>query len=119
MKHIIIAEDDAAIADALELLLTKAGMLVTVYPDGMPIMNGELKQMPDLFLLDNQLAGVSGADICTYLKTNPATAHIPVIIMSASPHAAKLCEPAGADDFIEKPFSNKTVLDKAGKLLNR
>ena len=59
---------------------------------------------PKLFLLDNNLGNVSGLDICRKLKSNPLTASIPVIIMSASPDLPLLAQQAGADGWLEKPF---------------
>jgi CheY-like chemotaxis protein len=67
--------------------------------------------IPDLFLLDKQLSGVDGIDICRYLKEQKATSHLPVIMISANPNIGKLSEEAGADAYIEKPFEVKHLLE--------
>jgi CheY-like chemotaxis protein len=53
------------------------------------------------------LSGRNGIDICEALKSNPAVAVIPLIMMSAHPDAKQICQAAGADDFIAKPFEVK------------
>ncbi|HEY5371894.1 MAG TPA: response regulator [Hanamia sp.] len=70
---------------------------------------------PDLFLLDRQLSGYDGLNLRTFLKDQPATKHIPVIIVSATPGIGILANEAGADDFMEKPFHMKELLEKVKK----
>jgi DNA-binding response OmpR family regulator len=60
--------------------------------------------LPDLFLLDRQLSGVDGLDVCRFLKSQEETKHIPVIIISATSNVVRHALQAGADDVIEKPF---------------
>jgi DNA-binding response OmpR family regulator len=103
MKSIIIAEDDPSILDATTLILEQAGYKVSGYADGEPLLNNEFEK-PDLFLLDKQLSGVDGLDICIFLKAQARTMDVPVIMLSASPQIGKLAIAAGADDFLEKPF---------------
>jgi CheY-like chemotaxis protein len=103
MKKIIIAEDDPSIQDSIKLILERSGYDITIYPHGEPLLENDY-ELPDLFILDKQLSGVDGLDICSYLKQQPATKDIPVVMISASPHIARLAKQAGADDFVEKPF---------------
>jgi len=113
MKHIktvLITEDDPGILDALEIVFSRNGYKVVAYANGTQILENKFI-LPDIFLIDRQLSGVDGLDICRYLKSNPETSSIPVIIFSASPHVYNHAIAAGADNFIEKPFSNKAVLD--------
>ncbi len=65
---------------------------------------------PICFLLDKQLSGHDGLNVCKFLKNQPSTKNIPVIIVSATPGISKLAFEAGADDFIEKPFQIKDLL---------
>ncbi|RYG30336.1 MAG: response regulator [Chitinophagaceae bacterium] len=110
MKTVLITEDDPAIMDALQLVFVRNGYRVMTYANGSALLNDHFDK-PDLFLIDRQLSGVDGLDICRHLKSNPETSSIPVIIFSASPHVLNHAIAAGADDFIEKPFSNKAVLE--------
>jgi CheY-like chemotaxis protein len=70
------------------------------------------KDFPDLLLLDIWMSGQDGRDICKYLKKNPTTKNIPIILVSASRDIMQSAKNAGADDFIAKPFEMETLLDK-------
>lgn len=109
-KRIVIVEDDESILDVLEIILSKAGFETWTYADGRSVLTGDYK-IPDLFLLDKQLSGVDGLDICKHLKNNPETRDIPVIMISANPNIGPLANEAGADDYIEKPFTMQRLLD--------
>lgn len=102
-KRILIADDDEGIRDILQLILESAGYCVDLKPSGDDIINNKFI-IPDIFLLDKQLSGYSGLDLCVYLKSREDTRHVPVIMISASPDIAKLSMEAGADAYIEKPF---------------
>lgn len=108
MKKIAIAEDDAAIMDVLEITLTGAGYGLMLYPKGEALLVPHA--LPDLYLLDKQLAGIDGLDICRSLKSGGPTSHIPVIMLSANPHIGKLAVAAGANGFLEKPFEIQDLL---------
>ena len=84
--------------------------------NGEQLMENEF-ETPDLFLLDKQLPGVDGMEICRFLKTQDSTRDIPVIIVSASPNLDKQARAAGADGFIEKPFKMKLLLDLLKKYI--
>jgi DNA-binding response OmpR family regulator len=76
-------------------------------------------ELPDLFIIDKQLSGVDGLDICAHLKTRQLTAQVPVIMVSASPSVEALAKKAGADDFLEKPFNRKEILKLVRKHLDK
>jgi DNA-binding response OmpR family regulator len=109
MKRILITDNDPGIQDIFKIILGKAGYHVSVLSNGAPIMKNNYER-PDLFLIDKQLSGVDGLDICKYLKSRDETKEIPVIIVSASPDLDKLSADAGADAFLEKPFMIKDLL---------
>ncbi|RYY58976.1 MAG: response regulator [Chitinophagaceae bacterium] len=114
IKNIIIAEDDPGMQDAIDLIFQRAGYNVRIVPSGEPLLNQEF-EIPDIFILDKQLSGVDGLDICRYLKSQPATSAIPVIMLSANLGIGKLSADAGADDFLEKPFKMKVLLEMVTK----
>lgn len=109
-KIISITDDDPAVLEGIQLILERAGFETQVQSRAKQLIDGVLP-LPDLFLLDKQLAGIDGLDACRFLKADPQTSHIPVIIVSATPHAGRLAAAAGADDFIEKPFQSMELLD--------
>jgi len=102
-QTIILVEDDPGIQDALSLAFTNSSCKVIVYPDAHEILNGNFHP-PVLFIIDKQLPGVDGLELCKHLKQNEQTRHIPVIIVSASPRMEKQSMMAGANEFVEKPF---------------
>jgi DNA-binding response OmpR family regulator len=104
MKRIIIVDDDPATQDAYKMIFDPHEYEVIIYANGNALMD-EQTPIPDLYLLDKQLSGVDGFDICRFLKSREQTRHVPVIMLSASPNIKQLAEIAGADDTLEKPFS--------------
>ena len=112
----MIIEDDPAILDVLGILFTRAGYETHCFPNGNFILLEEF-EVPDLFIIDKQLSGVDGLDICKHLKQATFTRHIPVIILSATPHLHAHILEVGADAFLEKPFSNNKLLQIAASLV--
>lgn len=106
-----MVEDDSGIRDILQIILSKAGYEVILYSDGNHLMNETIIPGVNLFLIDRQLSGIDGLEICRHLKTRTATTDIPVVILSASPAIQRLTKDAGAVAFIEKPFVKKHLLE--------
>jgi DNA-binding response OmpR family regulator len=115
-KKILIADDDQAIVESLEMVLEMADYTVKSTVDGrvIPMMK---KEKPDLLLLDIWMSGTDGREICKKLKKNKKTKDIPIIMISASRDIKKSTEDAGADDFLEKPFEVDSLLEKIQKYL--
>ncbi|WP_448702733.1 PleD family two-component system response regulator [Mucilaginibacter sp. AW1-3] len=116
-KKILIADDDPGILDAIEAMLSFKGYDVITTSDGDNVLENA-DTLPDLFLLDIWMPGLSGIEICKALKNNPQTAQIPVILISASLNVAKAAAEAKADNFIAKPFEMRELLTKIEKLLS-
>jgi DNA-binding response OmpR family regulator len=83
---------------------------VEIKKNGEDLLNNKFT-MPDLFLVDKQLSGYNGLDICRYLKSQRHTKNIPVIMISASPDIGRSSREAGADAYIEKPFEITNLVD--------
>ena len=110
-KKILIADDDPAILDVLSLFLEDVGYEVETTDDGATMQKAR-SDYPDLMLLDIWMSGWNGRDICVALKSQEATKHIPIILVSANRDTEKIAQEAGADDFLKKPFDLDTVLEK-------
>lgn len=108
--RIVVVEDDPAITDILAILLRRNGFDVEEYLSGAPLMKPDF-QPPHLFLIDKQLQEYDGLDICRHLKQRQSTSHVPVVILSATPGLHQLVAEAGADAFIEKPFTSRKLLE--------
>lgn len=105
----MIADDDPGIRDIFSIIFEKAGYAIELKSNGEDLLKNKFS-LPHVFLIDKQLSGTDGIDICRYLKKQKLTSKIPIIMISASPDIAKLSKEAGADAFIEKPFEVKDLL---------
>lgn len=122
MTRILIVEDDPDIALSLRLKLERdGGYEVDTVVDGAAGLRRALDRPPELVLLDVNLPGMDGFEICRRLRKEPATAGIPIIMLTArideSDRVAGL--EFGADDYITKPFSPKEALARVRAVLRR
>ncbi|STC98328.1 Response regulator ArlR [Chryseobacterium carnipullorum] len=112
MKTIYILEDETGIRDALQLLLSFENYDVRSFSTVEAFKNRDLSVNPDIFILDVMLPDGSGTEVCNELKKEPATSHIPVMIISAHAKADHIIKSCHADNFIAKPFDIDDVLVK-------
>jgi DNA-binding response OmpR family regulator len=122
MTRILIVEDDTDIALSLRLKLERdGGYEVATTTDGTAGMREALDRPPDLVLLDVNLPGMDGFEICRRLRKEPATSAVPIIMLTArideTDRVAGL--EFGADDYITKPFSPKEALARVRAVLRR
>jgi DNA-binding response OmpR family regulator len=103
-KNILIVDDQNDILDVLKEALEMEGYNVITLPYTEDIIKSAKEHQPDLVMLDFLLAGINGGEHCHFLKVNPLTSHIPVIMMSAYPRVLESLGNYGADEFIAKPF---------------
>jgi DNA-binding response OmpR family regulator len=112
-KKILAVDDDADMLEFLNTLLVQNGYEVQTLSQGEKVFNAVATFKPDLILMDVMLGGMDGSMICSALKANPDTKHIPVISISGYYHAgAKVFnDNEGApNDFLLKPFSIKSLI---------
>lgn len=116
-KTILVVDDDTAILDALTIVLTDSGFKVKTMASGHELL--ELTSpLPDLIVLDIWLADMDGREVCKKLKSDPKTAHIPVIVFSANKNIEQLSLEAGADGYLAKPFSIADLLSKVTAVIS-
>jgi two-component system phosphate regulon response regulator PhoB len=98
-----------------------AGFVVITAEDGKAAQNQVRRKTPDLILLDLMLPEVDGLELCKTLRKDPATASIPIIMLTA--RAAEIDRvlglELGADDYVTKPFSPRELVLRVKKLLER
>jgi len=119
MATVLLAEDDADIRFLVTLKLTQAGYQLRAFSDGLSALADAREHAPDLAILDVMMPGMSGLEVCRELRKDPATADIPVILLTALAHEAAIMagDAAGADDYIVKPFSPRDLAMRVGALL--
>jgi CheY-like chemotaxis protein len=121
MRPTILTVDDEP--DVLELIrfhLTHAGCDVLTATSGRVALETIRACRPDLVLLDLMLPDIDGFGICEILRRQPATASLPIIIVSAwsTTDSRDLGLELGALDYLTKPFSPKTLVERVQRLLN-
>ena len=116
---VFIVEDDPDIAEVLKFNLEHRGYKVFWEENGENAYEIILKVVPDILILDIALPGISGIELCRYLKNDPRTKCIPIIILTAKikKEDRQASINAGADDFITKPFALKDVIKRVSKLI--
>jgi two-component system phosphate regulon response regulator PhoB len=121
MATILLAEDDADIRLLVTLKLTQAGHQVRGFGDGLSAAANAREHPPDLAVLDIMMPGMSGLEVCRELRKDPATARIPVILLTALAREADITAglAAGADDYIVKPFSPREFTIRVNAVLAR
>lgn len=109
---ILIVDDTPANLTVLSAILTKQGYRVRPAISGELALKAAQKAAPDLILLDVQMPGMDGYEVCRRLKAEPLLAHIPIIFISALDDAANKVAAfqAGGVDYVSKPFQIAEVL---------
>lgn len=118
MKKILVVDDEPAIQDLVEMVLTREGYQVSVAPDGQRALALIRSFQPDLILLDLMLPDISGHEVCKKIN---AQYQIPIIMLTAKNDIVDkvLGLEFGADDYITKPFDNRELLARIKALLRR
>lgn len=112
-KKILVIEDDKDIRDSIQYALEEEGYDVTASEDS-KILKSFSKIAPDMVLLDNWLtewkSDANGQQISRNLKSDPATSHIPVVMISAVSNIKEIAEAGLADGYLRKPFDLEELL---------
>lgn len=121
MGHILIAEDDADIADLVAHHLGKAGHSTEVIGSGPETLSRVRASKPDVLILDLMLPGMDGLDICRSLRADPQTADVTIIMLTARGEETDRIVglEVGADDYVSKPFSPKELVARVGAVQRR
>ena len=110
-RRIYIAEEDKTVQHRLSAALTKKGFDVSVFDSGYPLVS-MMDNWPDVFLIDIELPGINGLEVCKWLKSHESSSHIPVIFLSGDPYLKILASSAQADDYVEMPVSIADIVSR-------
>ena len=117
-KKILVIEDEKDIRDTIVYVLEEQGYDVTSSEDA-KILKSLDTIKPDLILLDNWLtewkSDANGQQISKELKSNPATSHIPIVMISAVSNIQEIARAGNADDYLQKPFDLNDILEVVKK----
>jgi DNA-binding response OmpR family regulator len=120
--RVLVVEDEHDIAVLIKHALERAGdARVEIAGSGDTAIRSATDHPPDLILLDLNLPVVSGHEVCRILRGRPATASVPIIMLTAKTAEAERVAglDAGADDYVTKPFSLRELAARVRAVLRR
>ena len=119
--HVLIVEDEEALATLLEYNLGKEGFEITIASDGEEGLLRVEERSPDVIILDWMLPKVSGIEVCRRLRSKPETRNVPIIMLTARSEESDRVRglEMGADDYLTKPFSTAELIARVRAVLRR
>lgn len=118
MKHIFVVDDEKNIRDLIEKYLLKDGFKVTVFDQGTYVVSEMHRLSPDLIILDINMPGMDGLEVCKEIRKQ---SDIPIIFVSARDEAFDriLGLELGGDDYLAKPFSPRELVVRVKNIFKR
>src|SRR5690606_26300816 len=119
--HVLVVEDEAALADLLKYNLEKEGYRVSVAADGEEALMAANEAVPDLVVLDWMLPKAPGIEVCRRLRARQETRNTPIVMLTARTEEGDRIRglDIGADDYITKPFSMNELLARLRAVMRR
>ncbi len=120
-ESILVVDDEREILELVQYNLAKEGYKVVCVETGEDALQAARLKLPDLVLLDLMLPGVDGLEVCRKLKSDPKTAQIPIVMVTAKGGEADIVAglELGADDYVTKPFSPRVLTARVRAVLRR
>ena len=119
--HVLVVEDEEALAQLLKYNLEKEGYRVSVAMDGEEALVAAREDVPDLVVLDWMLPKANGVEVCRQLRARRETRNTPVVMLTAKGEESDRIRglDTGADDYITKPFSMVELLARLRAVMRR
>lgn len=116
---VLVADDDADIRALVAFRLRKSGYDVLEAENGSDALRLARERTPALAVLDWMMPGLTGVEVVERLRADPATAEVPVLLLTARVQEADVARglEAGADGYLKKPFSPKELSERVGEAL--
>lgn len=120
-KKILVVEDEQDILQLITLYLEKEGFRTVSAKTGADGLRQVKQEKPDLVVLDLMLPEIDGLEVCKRLRSSPDTAMLPIIMLTAKAEESDtvIGLELGADDYVTKPFSPKTLVARVKALFRR
>lgn len=106
MSHVLVVDDDLTTAESLAAMVSLLGHKVSIALSPRTALEDIQRYTPSLILLDLNMPGVDGLEVCRFIKRDPMAANTPVIFVSAEddPTAIEAAKQAGASGYLVKPI---------------
>lgn len=116
---ILLVDDNEQNLELLEAFLEDVGCTLRRAADGLEALRLIGEKVPDLILLDVMMPRMSGFQLCRKLKTDPATKHVPIVMVTALGEVSDVerAHDVGADDYLVKPVNKPDLIDRVHKWL--
>jgi two-component system, OmpR family, alkaline phosphatase synthesis response regulator PhoP len=120
-RRVLIVEDEKDIRELVRYNLEREGYTVAEAESGDEVSEAVRRERPGLVILDLMLPGPPGLEVCRALRVDPATADLPIVILTAKAAEADriIGLESGADDYVTKPFSPRELTARVRAVLRR
>ena len=111
--RIIVCDDETHISRAVSMKLRKAGFDVEIATDGRLALEAIARETPQLLITDCQMPRMGGIELCRRLRDDPATVHLPIILLTAKAYEIEnesLKAELWLSHILPKPFSPRELL---------
>ncbi len=121
MAKILVVDDEADLVRLIGYALQIEGYDIVTATNGQDALRAVQSERPDLVVLDVMLPDLSGVEVCRRLRDQPATAHLPIMMLSARSQVSDKVKAlqAGADEYITKPYNPDELLQTIHALITR
>jgi CheY-like chemotaxis protein len=120
VARILVVDDEPDIVRVVVKIMEARGHTVATAKDGVEAIDRVKADPPDVVILDLNLPKIDGYEVCKRIKGDPATQHVPVVMMTAayvSVEDAQTGSQAGADEYVVKPFLREVLVHNVERLL--
>ena len=117
-KSIMIADDDEDLLFLLKSQFTSLGYIVNSCLKGKSIIEKLIKEKPNIILLDVNMQGIDGDELCRQIKKDKRFSTIKIFIMSGEYDVERISLSCGADGYIRKPLSYSTIQNKISTIFS-
>jgi uncharacterized protein (TIGR02266 family) len=116
---VLLVDDVRLFLEFEKSFFERAGCVILTAGSGEEALRIAREERPHIVLLDYEMPGMMGDEVCRRIKEDEATRHIPVLIVTShrTPHIQDRCLRAGCTDFVNKPVSGRQLLDRVVKIL--
>jgi len=120
-ERILVVDDEEDILELVRFNLSKEGYHVTCATTGERAVEIARSELQDLVVLDLMLPGMDGLEVTEFLKNNPDTQNIPIVMLTAKGEESDVVTglELGADDYVTKPFSPRILVARVKAVLRR